>query len=462
MDYISLVIVIIVLVVCCAGLWIAISAKLSNTNSFEDVAELNRINAELSSELKLINYQLSQKEQEFAIHISKYTLLEQQYQVEKTKAEELNNKLYIANDAKIRCEAENINLHKSYQNLEQMLIQLKATFNQEFINIKQLAIKELAEKANSSLREVGKDAIVVPLESYLKALQEKIIQLETQTSVMNKNSESLNKQAENLAFALTRDSKKKGDFGEMILANLLESVGLQDKISYTEQLQISYAGKKYIPDMVVHLPHDRAVIVDSKNIMKQYYDAVISHDEYDAKLMLSVISATIKDLASKDYARILDEHGNKAIFAYAIMFIPNESLFSAILAEDQLQNCRITRDAYSQKVFLAGPSTLLALLSMIDKAWETYQVEERAEEIIKLSLEVSSKIHSTIQRIADLGSNLKKSVGNYNDVIKSLDNGTAASMVAKLGKISLLSGKKDDLQQVNLVDVEISRPSDLS
>lgn len=457
----SLSIIIASFFICSGGIWFFIIKKIIRPDNINEVADLNKMISDLSSELNLVKYKLQQKEQTCLNNLAQLESINNQFQAEKNKNDDLNNKLYLSNEIRIRLETENANLHKSYLALEQMFTQLQTSFSNEFIQLKTLAIKELNEKANLSLREVGKDAIVMPLEGYLKNLQEKIIQLETQTNMMNKNSESLNKQAENLAFALTRDSKKKGDFGEMILANLLESVGLQDKISYTEQLQISYNGKKYIPDMIIHLPHDRAVIVDSKNIMKQYYDSVVSHDDYDAKLMLNVIAATIKDLASKDYAKIFAETNNRAIFAYAIMFIPNESLFSAILAEDQIQNCALTREAYRQKIFLAGPSTLLALLSMIDKAWETYQVEERAEEIIQLSIEVSSKIHSTIQRVNELGGNMKKAVTSYNDLIKSFDNGTSASVVAKLGKISQLSGKKDDLSSVIMLDSDVSVPSSI-
>ncbi len=459
MDYISLGIIIVVLIGTGAVLWYAISNKLEKESNSTQLNELQENISKLNNELELTKYKLQQKELELANTQLNFQKLEVQLVDNQKKYVELNNKYQVTNEAKIRIETENTNLHSSYKQLEEVVKQFKQTFDTEFNNLRQLTLKELNEKANLTIREVGKDAIVEPLQNNLKSLQEKILQLEVQTKTMNESSLALNKQAENLAIALTRDSKKKGDFGELILANLLESVGLQDKISYTEQLQLNHNDKRYIPDMVINLPHNRAVVIDSKNIMKQYAESVNNAEIYDARALLRVISATVKGLSSKDYAAILGDSFSRNVFAYSIMFIPNESLFLAILAEDQEQNCALIREAYQQKVFIAGPSTLLALLSMIDKAWETYQVEERAEEIIKLATDVSAKIHTTIERIAKLGSNIKGSVACYNDIIKSLDNGTSASVVAKLGKISERSGSKENLPIINYIDAESKLPS---
>lgn len=361
---------------------------------------------------------------------------------------------------KARLEVENFNLKDAYGKLELTLMELKQQFMQEFTTLKTLAINELEQKAGQSLKEISKDNVVNPLQEYFKDLQQKINELALETKIINTNSKELNEQAKNLALALTKDSKKKGDFGELILTNLLESVGLTEHISYVEQSQLKLADKRLIPDVIVNLPHNRAVVIDSKNIMQRYYESV-SADIESNKAVIDAIKVTFKGLGDKDYVAALDSLSERSIFAYAIMFIPNEGLFSVIVDEDQRLNGSLFREAYQRKVFIAGPSTLLVLLGMIEKAWESYQVEERAESILQLSRELADKIRLSIERLAELGNSIRKTALNYNDVIKAFDNGTASSMVGKMQKVTQLSGEKIALAELKQVNEDLRDPASL-
>lgn len=360
-----------------------------------------------------------------------------------------------------RFEVENSHLKEAYSKLNLTLDELKQQMNNEFKQLKTLAINELEQKANQSLREISKDSVVMPLQEHFKDLQNKIQELAIETKHINQNSQNLNKQAENLAIALTKDSKKKGDFGELILTNLLESVGLQEHISYVEQEQIKLGDKRLIPDVVVNLPHDRAVVIDSKNIMQHYYNS-ISNNQDGSKAVIDAIRLTFKQLGDKDYVTALEMSSPKSIFAYAIMFIPNEGVFNLIVSEDQSLGGMLFREAYHRKVFIAGPSTLLVLLGMIERAWETYLVEERAEQIIQLAQEAADKIKLTFERVADLGKTIQKSATQYNDVITALDNDRAGSVVDKLDKIVQHSTRKHKLADLHEIDAKIKSPASLS
>lgn len=348
---------------------------------------------------------------------------------------------------KSRLEVENEHLKTAYQQLEKILLELKLQMNSEFSHLKNMAITELKERADTSLRDISKENVVLPLQEYLKDLQLKINELALETKITNRNSADLNLQAQNLAIALTKDSKKKGEFGEMILTNILESVGLQQHISYTEQTQITINDKRLIPDVIINLPHNRAVIVDSKNIIQRYYESIVNQED-KSKAILEAIRATMKNLSSKDYITAVKQFIGKSVFDYIIMFIPNEGLFSLIIEEDQKLSGGLLRDAYQQRIFIAGPSTLLVLLGMIERAWESYQIEERAEEIIRLSIELTDKFKTSLQRIADLGHSIRQTGSKYDDVIKSLDNGTGSSAIAKLDKLAQLSGEKTQLARI--------------
>lgn len=373
------------------------------------------------------------------------TIIQQQnLEVENKQLQRHNLEL---SSVKSRLEVENEHLKTAYQQLEKILLELKLQMNNEFTNLKNMAINELKERADASLRDISKENVVLPLQEYLKDLQLKINELTLETKVINRNSADLNLQAQNLAIALTKDSKKKGEFGEMILANILESVGLQQHISYTEQAQITLNDKRLIPDVIINLPHNRAVVVDSKNIIQRYYESIVNQED-KSKAILEAIRSTMKNLSNKDYLAAVKHAIGKSVFDYVIMFIPNEGLFSMIIEEDQKLNGGLLRDAYQQRIFIAGPSTLLVLLGMIERAWETYQIEERTEEIIKLSIELTDKFKTSLQRIADLGNSIRQTGNKYDEVIKSLDNGTASSAIAKLDKLAQLSGEKIQLARV--------------
>lgn len=414
--------------------------NLQSTQLQNEYNELNALHAKLDSDLTHSKQELARINQ---------ALLEQHAQAKEFELEnkQLQRENLELNSAKSRLEVENEHLKLAYQQLEKLLVELKIQMNSEFSNLKNLAINELKERADNSLRDISKENVVLPLQEYLKDLQLKINELTLETKVINRNSADLNLQAQNLALALTKDSKKKGEFGEMILANILESVGLQQHVSYTEQAQITLNDKRLIPDVIINLPHNRAVVVDSKNIIQRYYESIVNQED-KSKAILDAIKLTIKSLSNKDYLQAVEQAIGKAVFDYAIMFIPNEGLFSLIIEEDQKLSGALLRDAYKQRIFIAGPSTLLVLLGMIERAWETYQVEERAEEIIRLAIELTDKFKISLQKIADLGNTIRQTGTKYDEVIKSLDNGTAGSAISKLDKLAILSGEKRQLARI--------------
>ena len=414
--------------------------NLQSTQLQNEYNELNALHAKLDSDLTHSKQELARINQAL---LEQHTMTKE-FELENKQLQRENLEL---NSAKSRLEVENEHLKLAYQQLEKLLVELKIQMNSEFSNLKNLAINELKERADNSLRDISKENVVIPLQEYLKDLQLKINELTLETKVINRNSADLNLQAQNLALALTKDSKKKGEFGEMILANILESVGLQQHVSYTEQAQITLNDKRLIPDVIINLPHNRAVVVDSKNIIQRYYESIVNQED-KSKAILDAIKLTIKSLSNKDYLQAVEQAIGKAVFDYAIMFIPNEGLFSLIIEEDQKLSGALLRDAYKQRIFIAGPSTLLVLLGMIERAWETYQVEERAEEIVRLAIELTDKFKISLQKIADLGNTIRQTGTKYDEVIKSLDNGTAGSAIAKLDKLAILSGEKRQLARI--------------
>ncbi len=354
------------------------------------------------------------------------------------------DKMQLVNDC-ARLSSENDSLKEAYHKLEELLAKLRLELNSEFNSLKERAIYELQAKANDTLLTIGKQSVVEPLEKRLRELDEKIISLRKETQDISSKSASLSEQANNLTQALVRDSQKKGEFGEMILANILEYAGLKDKISYLEQTYLTTEkpdSKNLRPDCLIRLPEERAIIVDSKNIVGEYYKG-LNEGIDKTKAINDAIQLTIKNLANKKYVEETERQTGWSVFDYMIMFIPNEGLFNLVIEQDsKLDNRGVIWSAFSQKIIIAGPSTILPLLAMIERMWQNHEIEEKILQILKIAYDLVDQLRLTLERMTILGHSINKVANNYDDVIKSFANGTNSSAY---GKLSQLAGYKREL-----------------
>lgn len=405
----------------------------------------------LKTELALANQALENKKQQIvdlnlqikdaAVTINSLRLSEQQLTTEKIN---LNGEC-------VRLLSENKHLKHGYDNLEGLLAELKEQLTKEFGNIKNQALLELQNKATETLGIIGKTSVVEPIAAKLSELNTKIIELKKETHDVSTKSASLSEQANNLAQVLIRDSQKKGEFGEMILANILEFAGLKEKVSYIEQQHINTidpAAKNLRPDCLINLPDGRGIIIDSKNIIGEYYNAVNNAEDKN-KAVRNAIANTIKLFASKEYVSEMERITSRNIFDYMIVFIPNEGLFNLIVEMDAKQDERgLLWLAYAQKVIIAGPSTILGLLAIIDRMWQSHEVEEKAAEIVKIASQMVDQLRITLERLTTLGNSINKTAENYNQVVTSLANGTSSSMVGKIVQLSAYKRELDKSQPV--------------
>ena len=422
---------------------IVMYAKLSNLQPQQNIEQLGQ----LQTELALANQSLlneKSKNQQIAQDLAK---ARQEVELARSKEHELINKEINLTGECARLNSENSSLKSGYDNLQQIMTELKSELTKEFTQIKTQALLELQNKANESLANIGKTSLMDPLTQKFRELDERILELRKETHDVSNKSSALSEQANNLTQALIRDSQKKGEFGEMILANILEFAGLSNRVDYIEQTHINTvdsAASNLRPDCIVNLPDGRGVVIDSKNITGEYYKS-INEGVDKTKAIRDAIFNTIKNLASKNYVNEVERIFQRNIFDYTIMFIPNEGLFSQIVELDAKQDERgILWFAYQQKIIIAGPSTILPLLAMIDKMWQNHQVEEKSAKIIQTATQMMDQLRLTLEKMTKLGRSINQVGNNYDDVIKSFANGTAGSFV---GKFSLLSGYNREIDQ---------------
>lgn len=296
------------------------------------------------------------------------------------------------------------------QNMESLLAPLKADINNFKIKVEETYDKE--SKQRFSLEEKVKDLI------------------EQTNKVSN--------EANNLASALKGQNKTQGNWGEMILERILETSGLtKDREYFTQQTIKTEDGKNLRPDVFVHLPDNRVIIIDSKvslNAYERYYSATESAEQKNhlASHMNSIYSH-INELSNKKY----DDLENALDFT--MMFIPIEPAYVVSIQADQ----ELWNYAYAKRILLVSPTNLIACLKIISDVWKREKQSRNAREIVKRGELLYEKVVAFISSMEDLGKHLNKTQNVYQTAIDQLKNsrGNLVYQAVQLQSLGLKSNK---------------------
>lgn len=225
--------------------------------------------------------------------------------------------------------------------------------------------------------------------------------------------------AENLAKALKSESKTQGDWGEMVLANILAAAGLKEGVDYLPQAQeTDAAGNKLIPDVEIPLPNGEKLLVDSKASVTAYLDYVAATDdaakERAVREHLASVRQHMNELADKDYIKKV-----KGSQGYILMFIPNEGSYLLAMEHDR----RLATDAFRRHVIIVNPTTLLLCLQIVALLRSREAQNENAEKISLAAAKMYEKFAGFSNTFADLGKRLDGLAGAYQDARKQLCDG---------------------------------------
>ncbi|MBF9001980.1 DNA recombination protein RmuC [Vibrio nitrifigilis] len=232
--------------------------------------------------------------------------------------------------------------------------------------------------------------------------------------------EQMAKEAVNLTEALKGDNKQQGNWGEVVLARVLSESGLREGHEYQTQVSLqNEAGKRYQPDVIVYLPNDKQVVIDSKMTLiayERYFNA--ETDEQRERALrdhLLSIRSHIKGLGQKDYHQL---KGIKTL-DYVLMFIPVEPAFQvAIQADPSLVN-----DAMEQNIILVSPTTLLVALRTIDNLWRNERQNQNAQIIAERASKLYDKLRLFVEDMEGLGTSLDRANQNYQGAMNKLVSG---------------------------------------
>ncbi len=382
-----------------------------NHSSYEgQINTLNTSNRKLEEEKKLIRESLEDKLKMLERHTDQtldnitanYELkLSSQEKMAKSKEENLNEKITLLEESKVQMKME-------FENLANKLFE----DNQKKSN---LSLTQVLTSFKDQLESFGKRANDIYNEE-TKQRTSLITEIKTLKDLNNK----ISSDAVNLTKALKGENKTQGDWGEMILSSILEQTGLREGKEYdTQGSYTNKDGKILRPDVIVHLPSNKDIIIDSKVSLNSYLSYTQNEDkakkEIALKELLKSLSTHIKSLSTKKYE---DIEGVKTL-DFVLMFVPIEGAFLLASSEDK----NLFKMAFEHNIMIVSPSTLFVTLRTIENIWRNEHQNENAEIISKKAADLYDKFHGFISDIEDIGTNLNRTQKAYNSAFSKLSTG---------------------------------------
>jgi DNA recombination protein RmuC len=230
----------------------------------------------------------------------------------------------------------------------------------------------------------------------------------------------ISKDAINLTNALKGESKTQGTWGEIILERVLERSGLEKGREYEVQVSLKNEdGKRLQPDVIVHLPEEKDVVIDSKVSLTAYERYCSADDDLDRadslKLHLQSIRQHIKQLGEKDYHKL---EGIRTL-DFVLLFVPIEAAFSLAVQQDN----ELFTDAFQKNIVIAAPSTLLATLRTIQNIWRFEQQNKNAQEIASKAGALYDKFVNFVSDVENVGARIDSAQTAYRDAHNKLSSG---------------------------------------
>ncbi len=305
--------------------------------------------------------------------------------------------------------------------------------------------KTVADAVEVSLKELGEK-----LQTFELARERVNTSLKEQISNLASSELQLQKETARLASAL-RSPGVRGRWGEMQLRRVVELAGMAEHCDFSEQPTAESDGKKTRPDMVIHLPNGRSVVVDAKTPLAAYLEASESADEVQRTAKLKDHAAHVRTqivrLSAKSYWDQLADTPE-----FVVLFLPGESFFSAAL----MQEPELLEYGADRKVILATPTTLIALLKTVAYGWRQQRAAERAEEIRELGSDLYERLRALSNELAVLGSQLERAVHAFNRTIGAWE-GKVVPGAKRLHELGAGSGEAVDSTRIVDTPVRIPR-----
>jgi len=349
----------------------------------------------------------------------------------------LNKKLLSLSEKNIQLKTTLDEKEKNYTEKLAFVDQLKSQVNTDFKSLASDILKNNRDKLKDDNSE-----LLTPLQTELKSFRERIEsitrdQLKERTTLgeqikgLHKANLETQQTAQELANALTYDNKQQGNWGEEILNSMLTGFGFREGHEFDTQKQMkSETGEIFQPDVILHLPDEKDIVIDSKVSLKDYkeYIADISNEEALDRHVKS-IENQIKNISIKEYENL---EGVKTL-DFILVFIPIEgALLSAYNKNQSLHS-----DALKKNVLLVSPSSLSMSLKLVNFMWQTANQNKNSEEIARQAGAMYDKLALFVEELDRVEGHLDKAKDGYSEARKKLATGKG-NLISRAEKIKTL------------------------
>ncbi len=412
--------------------------------SADEIAALEDQKNELEVNLKLAEGKIENLLEESSV-------LKEELNVERDKSGNFSNLLATRTE-------ELKNLNQKLDDQKKDIESLQEKFQIQFKNLANEILEEKTKKFTDQNKVNLKD-ILNPLKDRIVEFEKKVEQtnkesiarnsaLKEQISGLKELNIKITKEAENLTKALKGESKTQGNWGEFILESILEKSGLVKGEQYEVQVSMTNEeGKRLQPDVIIKLPEQKNIIIDSKVSLTAYEKYISSEDDHQQKIEvknhLLSIRSHIKGLSDKNYQSIY-EIGS---LDFVLLFMPIEPAFSLAVQND----AELFNDAYDKNIVIVSPSTLIATLRTIASIWRQENQNRNALEIARQGGQLYDKFKAFTDDLIKVGENLNTTKKNYDLAMNKLSDGKG-NLISRVGNLKELGAKATKVIDQRLLD----------
>ncbi len=343
--------------------------------------------------------------------------------------------------------------NSEYENLQQQNVKRDAEIEERQEQLRKdfelLATKILDEKSEKFTLQNKENIknILNPLQEKIKVFEEKVDLTQKESISMHSAlkeqllglkdlNQQMTKEATNLTRALKGDSKMQGNWGELVLERVLEKSGLEKDREYFVQQSFTLAdSSRVLPDVVLHLPDGKKMIIDSKVSLTDY-ERLVNADDDDKlqylKAHVNSIKRHVDQLSEKNYQDLYDIESPD----FVLMFIPIEPAFAVIVNEDN----SIYNRAFEKNIVIVTPSTLLATLRTIDSMWNNEKQQQNAIEIARQAGALYDKFEGLVSDLTGVGKKIDAAKSDYSSAMNKLVEGRG-NLITSVEKLKKMGAK---------------------
>jgi len=365
-------------------------------------------------------------------------------QQEKLAGLEAELKELVTSESRLKQENKNLTDRLSEQRLE--FEKMNERFKNEFRTLAaDILKKNTVEFSEANQKQVG--ALLEPLKQNIEKFEKQVRDVYTkenesrsklfgQVEELMKLNSQISEDANNLTKALKGDSQKQGAWGEFILESILEHSGLEKGIEYETQVSNRTDDGIFRPDVIVKLPDNKCIIIDSKVSLKAYESYVNADSQEDRDRFLAQHIASlrqhVKGLSSKNY----QEKTNGISLDFVLMFVPIEAGFSEALKSDR----DLYNFAWDNRIVIVSPTTLLATLKTVASVWTHEKQNKNVLEIAKESGNLYDKFKLFLDDLERIRKGVETTSKAYDDAMNKLHTGKG-NLIRRAEKIKALGAK---------------------